>query len=75
MTARIIIIALLLCSPALAQPLPHPKTGQCSGGYYQSGSYCIPKSERSAPAIPKTAGQCPSGWRQSGGAGTLSGVA
>ncbi len=27
-----IIITIALASPALAQPLPHPKTGQCSGG-------------------------------------------
>jgi hypothetical protein len=45
--------------PAAAQPLPHPNgSGQCSGSYMQSGAYCIPKSERSASAIPKI-GQCP----------------
>jgi hypothetical protein len=60
-----IIIAIAIASPALAEPLPHPKTGQCSGGYVQSGSYCIPKSERSPPAVPKV-GSCPSGYRQSG---------
>lgn len=57
-----IILTIALASPALAQPLPHPKTGQCSGGYVQSGSYCVPKSARSAPAVPKV-GQCPAGWR------------
>jgi hypothetical protein len=54
----IAIAALALAGPALAQPLPHPKTGQCSGGYVQSGSYCVPKTDRSRPAIPKV-GQCP----------------
>jgi hypothetical protein len=33
------IITIALASPALAQSLPHPKTGQCSGGYVQSGSW------------------------------------
>jgi hypothetical protein len=48
---------------ALAEPLPYPKgSAQCSGSYMQSGSYCIPKSERSAAAIPKPPGaQCPAG--------------
>ena len=64
-----IIITIALASPALAQPLPHPKTGQCSGGYVQSGSYCVPKTWNSAPAVPKPSGAaCPSGWRQSGSA-------
>jgi hypothetical protein len=27
-----VIVLLALASPALAQPLPHPKSGQCSGG-------------------------------------------
>ena len=61
--------ALLLASPAWAQaqPLPHPKTGQCSGGYRESGGFCVPNTPDSAPAIPKPAGAgCPSGWRQSG---------
>jgi hypothetical protein len=69
MTARTIIIGLLLAltPAALAEPLPHPKTGQCSGGYVQSGGYCIPKTQDSAPAVPKPPGaSCPSGWRQSG---------
>ena len=57
-----IILTIALASPALAQPLPHPKTGQFRGGYVQSGSYCVPKSARSAPAVPKV-GQCPAGWR------------
>jgi hypothetical protein len=55
-------LLLALAGPALAQPLPHPKTGQCSGGYVQSGGYCVPKSARSAPTVPKV-GQCPAGWR------------
>jgi len=58
---------LLLTSPALAQTaLPYPKgSGQCAGSYVQSGGFCVPKSDRSPPAIPKI-GACPSGWRQSG---------
>jgi hypothetical protein len=55
----IAILAVAASTVAVAEPLPHPKTGQCSGGY------CIPKSDRSPPAIPKV-GSCPSGWRQSG---------
>jgi hypothetical protein len=63
---RTITIAITMASTvAVAEPLPHPKTGQCSGGYVQSGAYCQPKNPRSEPAIPKV-GSCPSGWRQSG---------
>ena len=69
---KVILLALpapLLASPTWAQPLPqpHPKIGQCSGGYYESGGFCVPKQRDSAPAIPKPSGAaCPSGWRQSG---------
>lgn len=57
---RIAAVMALLASPAVAEPLPHPKNGQCSGGYMQSGSFCVPKSERSVPAVPKPAGvSCP----------------
>jgi hypothetical protein len=69
MAKTLITIAALLAlaAPAVAQPLPHPKTGQCSGGYVQSGGYCVPKSRDSAPAVPKPPGaSCPSGYRQSG---------
>jgi hypothetical protein len=62
--ARLALLAIL--TTASAPPLPHPKgAGQCSGGYIQSGSFCVPKSDRSPPAVPKV-GQCSSGWRQSG---------
>jgi hypothetical protein len=57
----------MVTTVAAAGPLPHPKTGQCSGGYMQSGAYCVPKSERSPPAIRKV-GSCPAGW--SSGAST-----
>jgi hypothetical protein len=30
--------ALVATTAALAQPLPHPKTGQCSGGYMRKRS-------------------------------------
>jgi hypothetical protein len=60
-TKAALLTMLVLSTPALAQTaLPHVKTGQCSGGYRESGGFCVPKSERSAPAVPKV-GQCP-GW-------------
>jgi hypothetical protein len=64
------VAAFPLSTPALAQPLPYPKQPgkQCSGSYRESGGFCVPKSDRSPPAIPKGSGQCPSGWRQSGSA-------
>jgi|EndMetStandDraft_8_1072994.scaffolds.fasta_scaffold844510_1 hypothetical protein len=37
-------IILFWVGQARAQPLPLPKQGQCSGGYEQSGSYCVPKN-------------------------------
>jgi hypothetical protein len=55
-------LALALAVPATAGPLPHVKSGQCSGSYVQSGAFCVPKRERSPPTVPKV-GQCPSGWR------------
>jgi hypothetical protein len=59
------IIAIALSSPALAEPLPQPKVGNCPSGYRDSGGYCAPTSDRSAVAVPKQ-GQCPSGYAQSG---------
>lgn len=55
---------------AAAEPLPYLKRGQCSSGYTQSGSYCIPKSGGTVrPAVRRPPGaSCPSGWTQSGGA-------
>jgi hypothetical protein len=52
-----IAIVLAFTASADAEPLPYPKGQgiQCSGGYVQSGSYCVPKSERSAPATPTIA--------------------
>jgi hypothetical protein len=50
--------------PAAAQQ-PIPKVGACPSGYRDSGGYCAPLSDRSAPAIVKQ-GNCPSGWMQSG---------
>jgi hypothetical protein len=61
-TLTTIAALLALAAPSVAQPLPHPKVGQCSGGYVQSGGFCIPKTERSQPAVPKV-GQCPASWR------------
>jgi hypothetical protein len=57
-----IILTIALATLALAEPLPHPKSGQCSGEYVQSGSYCVPKTRNSRPAVPKV-GSCPSGYR------------
>jgi hypothetical protein len=66
-TKAALLTMLVLSTPALAQTaLPHVKTGQCSGGYRESGGFCVPKSERSAPAVPKV-GQCPSGWASGAG--------
>jgi hypothetical protein len=45
--------------------LPQPKVGQCSGGYRESGGYCLPMNDKAPAAMPKT-GQCPSGWMRSG---------
>ena len=67
----IVAFSTLSCRTARAQALPYVKgSGQCSGSYVQSGSYCVPKSGgtvRPAVAKPK-GGSCPSGWAQSGSA-------
>jgi hypothetical protein len=71
-TFRLASIAILavLATTAAAEPLPYFKQGQCSSGYVQSGSYCVPKSGGTVrPAVTKPTGaSCPSGWTQSGGA-------
>lgn len=55
---------------SVAQPMPYLKRGQCSSGYVQSGSYCVPKFGGTVrPAVARPPGaNCPSGWAQSGGA-------
>jgi hypothetical protein len=58
-----IIIALLLPTLAVAEPLPQLKPpgpgGSCPHGYTTSGSYCVP-SQGAPDAIPKPAnGTCP----------------
>jgi Cytochrome bd terminal oxidase subunit I len=42
-------------SPRSMLPRADGAARPCSGGYVQSGSYCVPKSERSAPATPTIA--------------------
>lgn len=60
-------VMVILSNSVWGQALPYPKNGQCASGYYNSGGYCMPMSEKSKPAVPKV-GQCPSGWAQSGNA-------
>ena len=55
---------LTLVTRATAQLMPQPKTGQCPGGYRESGGYYAPTSDRAQVAIPKV-GQCPAGFVQS----------
>ncbi len=55
-----IVIPLLL-----ATAIPLAKQGTCPSGYFQSGAYCTPMSDKAPEAIPKV-GPCPSNWRQSG---------
>jgi len=66
----LIIATLLLPMLAFAQrsqQLPQPRQpGQwCSEGWMESGSYCVPGSDKAAAAIPKS-GWCPAGERESG---------
>jgi hypothetical protein len=68
--ATIIIIALLISTAALADPLPVPKPqgpgGSCPFGYTASGPYCTP-SPGAQDAIAKPSnGTCPWGWTSSG---------
>ena len=67
LTVLILAAAVLLATVLIlaAQPLPHPKRGQCAAGWVQSGGFCAPMDERSLPTIPKPAGkQCPASWTQ-----------
>jgi hypothetical protein len=61
------LVPLLAATAAVAQPLPVPKQtgGPCPSSYRDSGSYCVPVSDRAPRAIPKV-GPCPSGWADNG---------
>jgi hypothetical protein len=61
MTTRTAILLSLL----LAAAMPLPKRGTCPSGYFQSGAYCTPMTDKAPRAISKV-GSCPSGWAQSG---------
>jgi hypothetical protein len=65
MSTAIICALLILASPALAEPLPVPKNGQCPAAFLTSGGYCTPSPTERRQAIPKL-GQCPANWIQSG---------
>lgn len=60
-----IVVLAALALPALAQPLPVPKAGQCPSGYASEAAYCVPMRRDAPVAVPKV-GQCPSGFMQSG---------
>lgn len=53
---------------AAQQPVrPLPKIGSCPLGYYSSGSYCVPGSNRQTRgAIEKVGSSCPLGFVSSG---------
>jgi hypothetical protein len=60
-------LVLLAATAATAQPLQVPKQtgGPCPSSYRDSGSYCVPVSDRAPRAIPKV-GTCPGNWSSSG---------
>jgi hypothetical protein len=62
-------IAMLLASPALADPLPVPKPpgpgGSCPFGYTSSGSFCVPSQGAQDAVAKPPGGTCPSGWTSS----------
>src|SRR4030095_1566208 len=64
------IIILMSCVGAFAQPLPQPKPigpgGSCGHGWYASGSYCMPSAgAQDAVPLPPN-GVCAWGWTRSG---------
>ena len=69
MHTAFVIAALLLASPALAQPLPLPKPPgrQCPAGFASGAHWCTPMPGSTRDAVVKGQGACPSGWLQSGG--------
>jgi hypothetical protein len=64
-----ILVDVAVLVQAKGEGLPYVKGHtQCSGSYKQSGVFCVPKSDRSPPAIPKPRNaQCPLGWADNGG--------
>ncbi len=65
---RTITLAALLglTVPAVAEPIPLPKTGVCPDGYASGAAYCMPIRRDARVAVPRV-GPCPSGFRESGG--------
>jgi S-formylglutathione hydrolase FrmB len=66
-------LLLLSTTAVTAQPFPIPKPSggtNCPTGYYASGNYCVPTSDRSRPAIPMVGPgtNCPTGYYASGSA-------
>jgi hypothetical protein len=61
----ILIAALLLASPALAEPLPVRMVGSCPAGYASGVDWCVPMPGTTREAVQKI-GQCPPGWITSG---------
>ena len=57
----------MLLALVLLTATPVIKTESCPLGWYSTGSYCVPASHSSQPAIQKS-GICPLGWSTSSGA-------
>ena len=68
--ATIIIVALLISTAALAEPVPVPKPtgpgGSCPHGYISSGSFCAPSQGAQDAVAKRVNGTCPWGWIASG---------
>jgi hypothetical protein len=70
MLKALIIAIMLLPTLVIAQqsqqrPQPRQPRQWCPVGWMESGSYCVPGSDKAPAAIAKK-GWCPTGWRESG---------
>ena len=67
----IFVAALLLASPALAEPMPVAKqpSQRCPSGFASGAYWCTPMPDTTRDAVAKGQGACPSNWVQSGSFG------
>ena len=60
-----LVMAVIMTGVPAAEPMVR-QGSDCPPGYYRSGAYCIPASERTKPAITREGANCPPYYYRSG---------
>jgi hypothetical protein len=63
--ATVLLPTLVIAQQSQQRPQPRQPGQWCPVGWMESGSYCVPGSDKAPAAIAKK-GWCPTGWRESG---------